>query len=93
MIFLTSGPAGNPKCGDIWRLKDGRFLLVDYKDPFTTGVTFSDGKRAGFPYTEGYASFLSLNEGMLITQKEWPWSEDDKEHPTLDEAIAFLETR
>jgi hypothetical protein len=65
---------GNPLCGDVWRLKDGRYAVVDYKDPFCTGFTFSDGEkmtsRASQKYTEGVRQFLEQQQAELVSTFE-----------------------
>ena len=65
---------GNPRCGDVWRLKDGRYAVVDYKDPFVTGFTFSDGEkvtsRGGQKYTEGVRQFLEQQQAVLLSAFE-----------------------
>ena len=88
----------NPLCGDVWKLRDGRYMLVDYKDSFCTGVTFSNGERAGMKYTEGFLRYLETEQAELInTWEEWPlrqcghrgWTrETDK--MTTEDSLAFL---
>ena len=65
---------GNPLCGDVWRLKDGRYAVVDYKNPFYTGFTFSDGEkvtsRASQKYTDGVRQFLEQQRAVLLSTFE-----------------------
>jgi hypothetical protein len=64
----------NPLSGDLWLLADGRYLLVDYVNPFCTGFTFSDGERASYNYTIGFCRFLNRCEAILIsTWEERPY--------------------
>lgn len=69
---------GSPLCGDVWRLKDGRYAVVDYKDSFCTGFTFSDGEkvtgRGAQKYTDGVRQFLESEEAELLsTHEELPY--------------------
>lgn len=52
--------------GDVWQLRDGRYLLVDYVDSFCTGVTYSDGTSASCKYTATLSDMLRSNEAKLI---------------------------
>lgn len=68
----------HPLCGDLWKLKDGRYMLTDYVDSFCTGFTFSDGikvlGRGSLKYTAGVRDFLEKNQAELIsTFEELPY--------------------
>lgn len=64
----------NPLCGDVWRLGDGCYVVVDYKDPFYTGLTLSDGDkvlgRSGFGYTDGVRRLLEGERAELVSTFE-----------------------
>jgi hypothetical protein len=91
--------AGNPLCGDIWQLRDKRYMVVDYVDSFQVGVTFSDGTQGGVKYRDGFRQ--NVTGGKLIsTWEEWPfrycdyrgWTrETDK--CTKEQSLQFLNRR
>src|SRR5215475_4089521 len=69
---------GHPLCGDVWRLKNGTYLVVDYHETFCTAVTISDGERVierkGCKYTASYRHLLEGQEAELIsTFEELPY--------------------
>lgn len=76
---------GSPRCGDVWRLNDGRYVVVDYVDGLCNGVTFSDGEkvlaRGSHKYTEGVRVFLERHQAELISAYEdraYPCGVDDR---------------
>jgi hypothetical protein len=90
-----------PLCGDIWLLSDGRKFVVDYHDPFSTGLTFDDGEQIGFRYTQTMAEFITRNSGALISAFEdaplsWNcdergWTRDPKSQiPDVDQSVSFI---
>jgi hypothetical protein len=97
-------PQGHPRCGDVWRLPDGRHLLVDYKSSLQTGLTYDDGERRGCYYTDTFESLLGYGfyqqaKATLVSRFEdrpFPWCdakgwsrEEDK--PTLQDSLNFLQ--
>ena len=93
-LFLTNGPAGNPKCGDVWELSDGRRLVIDYTSPFQVGATFCSGEQVGWNYREGVATFLRVHGARLIGRYSWPWPpEGTQEHPTKEDGVQFIATK
>lgn len=99
--MTTRKPLYNPLCGDVWQFEDGQAFVVDYKDPFTTGMTFLDGSRRGCGYTEHFAAWVKRQKGKLISSFEqrplsWNcdergWSKNFKEKvPTGDQSVSFL---
>lgn len=67
---VSWGEAYNPRCGDIWKLKDNRYVVVDYVDSFITGITFSDGERKGCRYTQAFGDWLRNQTAELISTFE-----------------------
>lgn len=57
---------GHPLCGDVWRLKSGHYIVVDYKDSLCTGVTYSDGEKV---LSRRLYDYTSLFEGSLEWQR------------------------
>lgn len=86
----------HPLAGDVWRLKDGRAFVVDYKDSFQTGITFEDGRRQACGYTRTFELFVQ--DGQLIsTFEERPYPACDErgwtrstDSCTGEESVAFL---
>ena len=73
------GEAYNPRSGDVWKLSDGRYLVVDYKDSFLTGITFSDGERKAARYTQFFGDWLKSQKAVLIStfeKKPFPGSDE-----------------
>ena len=95
-------PLYSPRCGDIWRLCDGRCFVVDYVGTLATGITFRDGDRqAGFQYTSRMSKWIKDSGGQLIsTFEEAPlsWNCDDrgwtkeisKKEPSREQSVSFL---
>lgn len=69
---------GRSLCGDVWKMPDGRYMLVDYVDVFQTGITFSDGERRGYKYTATLEEMLRREEAELVSTFE------DRHFPCAD---------
>ncbi len=89
---------GSPLCGDVWRLKDDRHMLVDYKDSLQTGVVWSDGEAKAMGYTAGYERYCRDEGVELVLRSEdsgFPacdargWTRGDEKW-TIGDSRAFL---
>ncbi len=58
-----------PRCGDLWELQDGRFVLVDYVANIV-GVTLSTGIRFGFEQRVHFETFLKEHNAGIIVRWE-----------------------
>lgn len=91
---------GSPLCGDVWKLANGLYVVIDYIDPFCTGFTLSDGTQLGQKYTEGMRQYFESNKGELISTFEelpFPWSDHrgwstnvKPPYPTAKDSLDFL---
>jgi len=61
---------GRALCGDVWKMRDGRHMLIDFVDSFATGVTFSDGEQRGCKYTGTIEDMLRREEAELVSTFE-----------------------
>lgn len=61
---------GNQLCGDVWKLRDGRYLLIDYKDGLQTGFVYSDGESGACYYTKMLEGMLKSSSIDLILRSE-----------------------
>lgn len=95
-----------PDEGDIVRLPDGKYVLVDMHEPLRTCFTRSDGECGSFDYTAGWERMV---KGGIVIQKgsseTWPWHYDGwvkkgfiegyRDHvahiPSKEEALAYIQ--
>jgi hypothetical protein len=89
----------SPLCGDIWRLREERYLVVDYVDSFQVGVTFSDGTQGGVKYRDSFRQHV-MGGKLISTWEEWPFRYCDHrgwtrqtDYCTKEQSLQFLNRR
>jgi hypothetical protein len=59
----------DPRCGDLWSIRDGYFL-VDYVTPYLICIRRSNAQRTSFQSKSMFADYVGLNNGSLISRWE-----------------------
>lgn len=77
-MSATRNPLTNPDEGDVVLLPDGRFILVDFADPFDIGfLADRDWQWGGFRYRDGWEKFVKGATVVQVgTPGNWPWHSD-----------------
>jgi len=79
-----------PNPGDVFRMKDGRFMLFDWSDGLQFGFLFSDGETGGYYYLNGLTWRLR-DEGASVHSRcetnGWPF---EQKSPNPDASREFL---
>lgn len=91
-------PKYNPAEGDIFKTKEGVFVLVDWAEMLNVGFRTSDGREGSFAYRNAWTRFIGDAELVRYgTPENWPWTYDgydmaEKKRggPTKEEALKFL---
>ncbi len=102
--MIDRKPLYSSRCGDIWRLGDGRCFVVDYVGPLAVGITFATGERVGFHYRNDMARWIKDSGGKLVSAFEetpLPWNCDARgwtkdrqsKTPTAEQSHSFLMAR
>ncbi len=59
----------SPRCGDMWGLGNGCYVLVDFVDYFV-GITYDNGTRVGFPTRHSFEQYIRKEEGVIVSRWE-----------------------
>ncbi len=66
----TRSPLAEPLCGDVWKLADGRHVLIDCALGPYLGLVLSNGTEGGANDTTAMEHWLKNHEAELVVRSE-----------------------